>query len=113
MAGSIGLVAFNTHGNHHVKIVKLALADNDNIFYLDQCEGKIIVLPHYCNFKTLNLSASLHPMASAINKEELLLSFETIKKIINIPGALLELGVYKGCSLIRFAIFRKILENCY
>ena len=86
MAGSIGLVAFNTHGNHHVKIVKLALADNDNIFYLDQCEGKIIVLPHYCNFKTLNLSASLHPMASAINKEELLSSFETIKKFINIPG---------------------------
>ena len=39
--------------------------------------------------------------------------YEIYKKIINIPGALLELGVYKGCSLIRFAIFRKILENCY
>ncbi len=39
--------------------------------------------------------------------------YEIYKKIINIPGALLELGVYKGCSLIRFAIYRKILENCF
>ena len=37
--------------------------------------------------------------------------YEIYKKITNIPGALFELGVYKGCSLIRFATFRNMLEN--
>lgn len=37
--------------------------------------------------------------------------YEIYKKITNIPGALFELGVYKGCSLIRFATYRNMLEN--
>ncbi len=39
--------------------------------------------------------------------------YEIYKKIINLPGAFVELGVYKGCSLIRFATYRNILENDY
>ena len=31
--------------------------------------------------------------------------------IINLPGDLLEFGVFKGGSLIQFATFRKLLEN--
>lgn len=37
--------------------------------------------------------------------------YEIYKKIINIPGAFFELGVYKGCSFIRFATYRNMLEN--
>lgn len=33
------------------------------------------------------------------------------EKIVNLPGDVLEFGVYKATSLIRFLTFRKILEN--
>ena len=37
--------------------------------------------------------------------------FEIYKKIVNIPGDIVELGVFKGTSLIRLATFREILES--
>ena len=46
---------------------------------------------------------------SRINK--LLSHYELYKSIINIPGDVIELGVYKLTSIIRFATFRDCLEN--
>jgi len=37
--------------------------------------------------------------------------YELYKKIIDIPGVVIELGVFKGGSLIQFATFRELLEN--
>lgn len=37
--------------------------------------------------------------------------YELYKSITHLPGHVLEFGVYKGASLIRFATFREILEN--
>lgn len=37
--------------------------------------------------------------------------YELYKTIINKPGAVVELGVFKGNSLIQFATFRELLEN--
>ena len=37
--------------------------------------------------------------------------YEIYKKIINIPGDVLEFGVFKGASFSRLLSFRKILEN--
>lgn len=37
--------------------------------------------------------------------------YELYKKIINLPGDVVELGVFKGSSLIQFATFRELLEN--
>ena len=37
--------------------------------------------------------------------------YELYKKIVNLPGAVVELGVFKGNSLIQFASFRELLEN--
>ena len=37
--------------------------------------------------------------------------YEVYKKIINIPGIVLEAGVFKGGSLIQWATFRELLEN--
>ena len=37
--------------------------------------------------------------------------FELYKKIIHLPGDVVELGVFKGNSLIQFATFRSLLEN--
>jgi len=42
---------------------------------------------------------------------KLLSHFELYKLIIDLPGDFVEFGVYKSASLIRFATFRKILEN--
>ena len=44
---------------------------------------------------------------------KLITHWELYKKIVNIPGEVLEFGVYKGASLIRFSTFREMLESQY
>jgi hypothetical protein len=39
--------------------------------------------------------------------------YEIYKQIVGIPGEILEFGVYKGSSMIRFATYRELLENTY
>ncbi|NKB77738.1 MAG: dTDP-6-deoxy-L-hexose 3-O-methyltransferase [Gammaproteobacteria bacterium] len=41
----------------------------------------------------------------------MLAHYELYKSIVNLPGHIFELGVYKGASLIRLATFRSSLEN--
>lgn len=48
-----------------------------------------------------------HP--SRLNKA--LAHYELYKSIVNLPGHVFELGVYKGASLIRLATFRSTLEH--
>lgn len=48
---------------------------------------------------------------SRINK--LLYHFELYKTVLSVPGDILEFGVFKGSSLIRFCQFRDALENNY
>ncbi len=50
-----------------------------------------------------------HP--SRLNK--LLAHYDLYKNITNLPGDILELGVYKAASLVRLATFRNLLENDY
>lgn len=42
---------------------------------------------------------------------KLLYQYELYKKIIDVPGDIIECGVYKGVSLIRLLTFRDVLEN--
>lgn len=42
---------------------------------------------------------------------KILAHYEIYKKIVNLPGDVFELGVFKGNSLIQFATFRHLLEN--
>lgn len=44
---------------------------------------------------------------------KILAQYELYKTIIGIPGHVVECGVYKGASFLRFATFRQILENPY
>lgn len=39
--------------------------------------------------------------------------YELYKKVQDLPGAIVECGVFKGISLLRFATFRKLLGNCF
>ena len=42
---------------------------------------------------------------------KLLYHYEIYKRIKNVPGDIVECGVFKGSSLVRFLTFRSILEN--
>ncbi|MES9965537.1 MAG: TylF/MycF/NovP-related O-methyltransferase [Candidatus Sedimenticola sp. 20ELBAFRAG] len=44
---------------------------------------------------------------------KLLAQYELYKSIVNLPGHVVECGVYKGASLIRLAAFRDSIENQY
>jgi hypothetical protein len=44
---------------------------------------------------------------------KMLAHFELYKSILDLPGHVVECGVFKGASLIRFATFREILESPY
>lgn len=44
---------------------------------------------------------------------KMLAHYELYKMIVNLPGQVVECGVYKGASLVRFATYREILENPY
>lgn len=44
---------------------------------------------------------------------KLLAHYELYKSILNLPGHIVECGVFKGTSLIRFGTFREILESQY
>lgn len=48
-----------------------------------------------------------HP--TRINK--LISHYELYRKILDLPGDIWELGVFKGASLVRLATFRNLLEN--
>lgn len=41
---------------------------------------------------------------------KILAHYELYRKILHLPGAIVECGVFKGASLIRFSTFRDILE---
>ncbi len=41
----------------------------------------------------------------------ILAHYELYKKILNLPGDVIELGVFKGASIIQFGTFRELLEN--
>lgn len=41
----------------------------------------------------------------------ILAHYELYKKILNLPGDVVELGVFRGGSIIQFATFRELLEN--
>lgn len=44
---------------------------------------------------------------------KLLAHYELYKKILDLPGNVIECGVFKGNSIFRFAYFREILENVH
>ena len=42
---------------------------------------------------------------------QILYHYELYKKILNIPGSIIECGVFKGSSLVRFLTYRSVLEK--
>ena len=44
---------------------------------------------------------------------KLIYQYEIYKKILDLPGDIIECGVFKGVSLVRLLTFRENLENCF
>ena len=44
---------------------------------------------------------------------KLVAHYELYKKIVHLPGEILEFGVFKGASFIRLLTFRELLESTY
>lgn len=44
---------------------------------------------------------------------KVLAHYELYKKVLDVPGAFVECGVFKGASFSRFAMFRELLSNPY
>src|SRR5262249_10956897 len=44
---------------------------------------------------------------------KLLAHYELFKRVIDVPGAIVECGVFKGASLARFAMLRELLSNSF
>ena len=42
---------------------------------------------------------------------QILYHYELYKLILNVPGCVIECGVFKGNSLVRFLTYRSLLEN--
>ena len=68
-------------------------------------------------FRTINSSdvwnaENIYHLKTDISRiGKLLYHYEIYKKIINVPGDIIECGVFKGISLTRFLTYRSILEN--
>ncbi len=58
-----------------------------------------------------NFENGFHWFSHKSRLNKFLAHYELYKSIVNLPGDVLELGVYKGASLIRLATFRDLLEN--
>ena len=57
-------------------------------------------------------SENIYHLKTDISRiSKLIYHYEIFKKISGIPGDIVEMGVFKGISLIRFATYRAILEN--
>jgi len=55
---------------------------------------------------------NIYHLKTDLNRiSKLIYHYEIYKKIIDIPGDIIECGVFKGTSLIRFLTFRHILES--
>lgn len=53
-------------------------------------------------------------LTSGVNRlSKAITHYEIYKKIVGLPGDVMEFGVYKGASFIRWATYRRILENDY
>ena len=87
-----------SHAYEHTAGQFLPVAVAAQIFYAESLEKL------FTNLKEVNPT-----IISAVPR-----LYETIyKKILNVPGDIVECGVFKGISLIRFLTYRSILENNY
>jgi len=71
----------------------------------------MIKLPNFK--KTFDYENNFYLSCDSTRIGRLLAHYELFKMVSNIPGAIVECGVFKGASLARFAMFRELFENTH
>jgi hypothetical protein len=78
---------------------------------LFKSKDKIIHVQSLSDDSSWNYENGFYWFSHPTRLSKALAQYEIYKLIINVPGDIFELGVYKGASLIRLATYRRILEN--
>lgn len=71
----------------------------------------MIKLPDFS--KTFEYENNFYLSCDTSRMAKIISHYEFFKKVIDIPGAIVECGVFKGASLARFAMFRDLLTNSH
>jgi len=69
----------------------------------------MIVLPDFS--KSFDYENNFHLSCDVSRMRKVIIHYELFKMTSEIPGTIVECGVFKGVSLARFAIFRALMEN--
>lgn len=69
------------------------------------------MISQYDETKAFDYENGFYLTAQITRMSNILSHYELYKKIVELPGDVVELGVYKGGSFFQFAAFRELLEN--
>jgi hypothetical protein len=72
-----------------------------------------MLLNNFETDKTFEYENGFYATATEARYGKFIAHYELYKKIVNIPGAIIECGLFKGNSFFRLAHFRDILESTY
>lgn len=65
----------------------------------------------YDETKAMDYENGFYLTSNTSRMGNIIAHYELYKRIINLPGDVIELGVFKGGALIQFATYRELLEN--
>lgn len=63
--------------------------------------------------KAFDYENGFYLTCNASRLAKMLAHYELFRKTLDVPGAIVECGVFKGASLIRFAIYRQLLMTAF
>lgn len=69
------------------------------------------MINQYDETKAFDYENGFYLTSQVTRMSNILSHYELYKRIVELPGDIVELGVYKGGSFFQFAAFREILEN--
>ena len=72
-----------------------------------------MLLNNFETDKIFDYENGFYATATEVRFGKFIAQYELYKKIINLPGAVIECGIFQGNSFIRLAHFRDILESRY
>jgi len=73
----------------------------------------MIKLPEFTEQNMYDYETNFHLTLEHSRLGKFLAHYEIFKMVQNIPGAIVECGVFKGTSLTRFAMFRELFGNYF
>ena len=80
-------------------------------FQLSICQDFVI---NFCEFnRAFEYENDFYLSCQPTRMGKLIAHYELYKQVENLPGAIVECGVFKGTSLARFAMFRDLLGSAY